>query len=65
MISNEALQEFKKIWREQFGEDITDAKALEEGINLLTLFNAIYRPIKKEWADEYDLKNEQNPSLEK
>ena len=47
MISKEALEDFKKIWREQFGEDISDEKATEEGINLLVMFNAIYRPVKK------------------
>lgn len=50
MLSDKALKEFKKIWKEQFGEDISDEKAAKEGINLLTLLNAIYRPIKKEWA---------------
>ena len=30
MISKEALEDFKKIWREQFGEDISDEKATEE-----------------------------------
>jgi len=57
MLSQKALDEFKTIWREQFGEDISDEKATEEGINLLTMFNAIYRPIKKEWADEWAQKH--------
>ena len=54
MLSGKALEEFKKIWREQFGEDISDEKAAEEGINLLTMFDAIYRPIKKEWIEDQD-----------
>ena len=58
MLSKEALEDFKKIWREQFGEDISDEKAVEEGINLLTMFDAIYRPIKKEWVDELATKDE-------
>ncbi len=57
MLSNKALKEFKKIWKEQFGEDISDEKAAEEGINLLTMFDAIYRPIKKEWVDELEKKD--------
>ena len=52
MLSKQALETFKKIWREEKGEDISDEKAAEEGINLLTLFNVIYRPIKKEWLNE-------------
>ena len=47
MISSLALQEFKKIWLEEFGEEISDEKAAELGINLLTLFDAIYRPVPK------------------
>lgn len=60
MLSHEALEDFKKIWREQFGEDISDEKATEEGINLLTMFNVIYRPIKKEWLKEYEEKHKEN-----
>lgn len=56
MISKEALEEFKKIWKEQPNEEISDEKALEEGINLLTLVNAIYRPVKKEWLKELEEK---------
>ena len=52
MLSNKSLEEFKKIWREQFGEEISDEKATEEAINLLTLMDAVYRPIKKEWLKE-------------
>jgi len=52
MLSNKSLEEFKKIWREQFGEEISDEKAAEEAINLLTLMDAVYRPIKKEWLKE-------------
>lgn len=54
MLSDKALAEFKAIWREQFNEDISDEKAAEEAINLLTLFDAIYRPIKKEWVQEQE-----------
>jgi len=49
MISEIALQEFKKIWLEEFGEEISDEKATELGINLLTLFDTIYRPVPKSW----------------
>ncbi len=42
MLSQKALDEFKAIWRKQFNEDITDEKAAEEAINLLTLFDVIY-----------------------
>ena len=57
MLSKQALDEFKVIWKQEFGEDIPDDLATEEAINLLTMFNAIYRPIKKEWVAEYDQKS--------
>lgn len=46
MISQEALKEFKKIWRKEFKEDISDVKALEKATNLLNLMKTIYKPIK-------------------
>lgn len=52
MLSKEALKEFKLIWVEKFGEEISDEFALEQAINLLTMFDVVYRPIKKEWLDE-------------
>ncbi|OGM98480.1 MAG: hypothetical protein A2915_00770 [Candidatus Yanofskybacteria bacterium RIFCSPLOWO2_01_FULL_41_34] len=54
MLSKNALQEFKIVWKEEFGEDLPDNLALEEGVNLLTLLDQIYRPVKKEWMDEKD-----------
>lgn len=50
MVSEKALNEFKKIWKEEFGEDIPDKIALERAIQILTLFEVIYRPLKKEWV---------------
>ena len=58
MISDAALKEFKAIWQEEFKQDISDEAAMEEATQLLTLFDAIYRPIKKEWVKQYD--NETN-----
>jgi hypothetical protein len=60
MVSEKALQEFKKIWREEFGEDISDEKALEEATALLTMFDAIYKPIRKEWVEEYEKDHKTN-----
>ncbi len=52
MLSTEALQEFKEIWKQEFGEEISDEFVMDEAVNLLTMFNAIYRPIKEEWLSE-------------
>jgi len=52
MLSDQALKEFKEIWRKQFGEEISDERAVELGINLLNLFDHIYRPVPREWMEE-------------
>ena len=49
MISEAALQEFKKLYFEEFREEISDEQAMELGTNLLTLFHYIYSPVKKDW----------------
>jgi hypothetical protein len=48
MISKEALEKFKKIYKDEFGVDLADDVALEKAASLLTMMNAIYRPIKVE-----------------
>jgi hypothetical protein len=58
MISASALQDFKAVWLGEFGEDISDETATDEAINLLSIFSAIYRPIKQEWIDEYENENQ-------
>jgi hypothetical protein len=54
MISDQALQEFKTIWRDETGLEITDKEALDAAVALLHLFDVIYRPISKDWSDEYE-----------
>ena len=51
MISETALQEFKKLYIEEFGEEISDEQAMKLGTNLLTLFHHIHRPVKKDWLE--------------
>ncbi|PIR89606.1 MAG: hypothetical protein COU07_01780 [Candidatus Harrisonbacteria bacterium CG10_big_fil_rev_8_21_14_0_10_40_38] len=53
MISEQALQDFMTIWREEKGEEISREEALEEATALLTIMNVTYRPIRKEWLQEY------------
>ena len=54
MISKKALQEFKTIWEKEFGSPISDKSAIEQSTSLLTLLDAIYKPIKKEWVKKTD-----------
>jgi hypothetical protein len=52
MISEKALKEFKELWLKETGDEIDDRKALAEATRLLIFFNAIYRPIPKEWDNK-------------
>ncbi len=54
MISKEAIDEFKAIWKSETGSEIDNQKALAEATRLLVFMNAIYRPLKKEWINEND-----------
>lgn len=46
-LSNKAITDFKKIYFKKFGVNLTDGEANEKGIELLTLFRLVYRPIPK------------------
>jgi hypothetical protein len=48
MISRESLQEFKKIYLEQYNILLDDKEALEKATRLLNMMKAVYKPIKKE-----------------
>lgn len=60
MISSEALEAFKGVWREEYGEELPDNKAIEEAINLLTFTDKVYRPIPVAWVkDENEICEQQ------
>ena len=60
MISQEALKEYKEIYKKEFGKDISDAEALEQATRLLRLIEIIYKPMTKE---EFDELAKRNPSI--
>ena len=50
MISRQALQEFQDIWLEEHHTPISDQEAMEKATALLTLFDAVYKPVHKDWV---------------
>ena len=52
MISQDQLEEFKAIYKKQFGTELSDQEALEKATKLLRLVEIIYKPITK---DEYEM----------
>lgn len=57
MLTKQALEEYKQLHREETGTVLPDDVLANEAINLLTLFNFVYRPIKKAWLEEYGRNN--------
>ena len=43
-LSKEAIQQFKEIYRKEFGEDIDDGTARKLATRLLNLYRAVYSP---------------------
>lgn len=52
MLSDAAVKEFQRLYKEEYGVEISDAEALPLAINLLTFYNNIYRPVKKSWLTD-------------
>lgn len=57
MTHTEYIEEFKAIYKRKTGQDISSEDALESATKLLTLVKAVYRPIPKEWLEEYEKNN--------
>ncbi len=63
MLSKHALEEYKEIHRQETGKVLPDEVLVDEAINLLTLFNFVYRPIKKAWLQEYGQRTRDNAAV--
>ena len=48
MISNKALDKFKRIYETEFGEKLPDHEAMEKATKFLNLMRVIMRPIPTE-----------------
>ena len=46
------LEKFKNIYRREFGIELTDQEAQEEGTKILILMKAIYKPIPKKQSEK-------------
>jgi len=50
-LSNEAIKEFREIYRKEFKEDIDEPPARERAERLLNLVKVIYRPLTHDRCD--------------
>ena len=54
-LSQRAIDEFKKIYEEEYGEEISDAEARDMGTRLLRIFMVMFE------VDAHSRKNAQQP----
>lgn len=52
MISDKHIQKFKKLYKNRFGKELTDAEAREKGSALVRFMKIIYKLMTKEEFDE-------------
>jgi hypothetical protein len=52
-LSKEAVEEFKRIYKVEFGEEISDREATEKAIRLINLMRVIYRKIPEDQENKY------------
>lgn len=52
-LEQESIKEFQKIYKEEFGIDISNQEALDLAQGLLNLFKAVYKPIPFEKKEDF------------
>jgi hypothetical protein len=52
-MRTELLETFKRLYREEFREELSDQEALDKAVALLGLFRAVYRPIPMDKENIY------------
>lgn len=50
MLTDGEIKQFQTLYREEFGKDISREQAIEQGLKLLTLMSAVYKPMTREEA---------------
>ena len=61
MISNEHIQEFKRLYKNRFGKELTDVEAREKASALVRFLKIIYKPMTKEEFDELARRSHSKP----
>lgn len=56
-LSKEQIEEFKKIYKQETGKDISDEEALDSATSLVEMVRLIYKPIKKADFEKYNKEN--------
>ncbi len=54
MLTDTDIINFQKLYKEEFGIDISKEEAAEQGLKLVTLMSAVYKPMTQEELDRAD-----------
>lgn len=54
MLTDTDIINFQKLYKEEFGIDISKEEAAEQGLKLVTLMSAVYKPMTQEELDRTD-----------
>ena len=57
MLSEKAVQKFKRLYKQRFNEELSDKEAYQRANNLLNLYRAVYTPLiqgEKNNENDYD-----------
>jgi len=52
MLSKEALNEFRQIWKEKFNKELSIQEANQRAFELLSVFKLIYHPMPKKYSEK-------------
>ncbi len=52
MLSEKAVRDFQRIYKKEFGIELSYEDASEQGVKLLRLFSLIFTTIPKEWLKQ-------------
>ncbi len=58
MLSDKAIQEYKEIYKKEYGKDISDSEAQEQGERLTRFFDVLFQIAQKEHKRKLRLKKE-------
>ncbi len=52
MISKQAVEEFRMIYRNKYGKELSYAEAMEQANDLIKLYKAVLYPLKNETSQK-------------
>ena len=65
MLPKKAIDEFKQLYKEKYGEELNDFVATESANRLVQTMSLAYKPIPKEWKEKHDEIEKEQKSVPK